>query len=541
MPARPKLVVILVVDQMRADYAERYGHQWTKGLRRLLDQGARFPLAAYPYFNTVTCPGHATIGTGAFPATHGMILNAWWDRALGRQLGCTEDLNAKPISYGAPFTRADSGAPLLVPTLADELRVQLGASTRVVSFSLKARSAIGMAGHRGDAVMWFEANPGAWITSSAFTAAPVPFVQQFVQTNPVESDFGKPWTRLLPDAAYLFADDEPGEKPAAYWTRAFPHPLRGSSDKPDTTFYNAWRKSPYSDAYLGRMAQAAVDSWKLGQGSGTDFLGVSFSALDLVGHDFGPRSHEVQDVLARLDATIGALLDHLDRAVGRENYVVALTADHGVAPIPEQAARDGLDAGRIVMDEIATRMDQALAPFLGEGRPAARVRYTDVYFAPGVYDKLRENPAAMRAAIDAALSVPGVLRVFRSEELAGRPATNDPLLRAASLSYHPARSGDLILVPKPYWFFVPASRSVPPGDATTHGTAHAYDARVPVILMGGGIQPGEYFSPASPADIAPTLAFLCGVTLSNADGRVLAEALAPRKPPTAAAPKKSAR
>ncbi len=560
-PARPKLVVLLVVDQMRADYIGKFQHQWTGGLRRLLDLGAWFRQAAYPYLNTVTCPGHATISTGSFPATHGMVLNAWWERESGEERGCTEDQHSPVISYGPAAKGGHSAVRLAVQTFADELRAQMGTPSRIVTFSLKARTAIMLAGHRADAVTWFDGGAGAWVTSSAYTTSPVPFVGKFLQAHPVENDFGKSWSRVLPDRAYLFEDNAAGEKPplgpdlsGRGATAVFPHVLKGQSDNPDAGFYAAWQASPFSDAYLGQMAQAAVDALGLGQGRGTDFLGVSFSALDFAGHDFGPRSHEVQDLLVRLDATIGTLLSHLDRAVGPGNYVVALSADHGVAPIPEQMSSEGLDAGRVVTGQVVERVAKALEPLLGWGKPAhnqpssisreplvgryvSRMVYTDLYFAPGVYQKLAADPAAMQTAVDAILAVPGVSRVFRSEELRDRFTTGDPIARpdsvgarAASLSYYPGRSGDLIIIPKPHWFFVNPSSELPPGPATTHGTAYSYDARVPVILMGRGIKPGEYLLPATPADIAPTLAFLCGITLARADGRVLVEALVARKP-----------
>ncbi len=195
--------------------------------------------------------------------------------------------------------------------------------------------------------------------------------------------------------------------------------LKGTSDKPDAQFYHAWEASPFSDAYLVELAKAAVDAYGLGKGQGTDFLGVSFSALDPVGHALGPRSHEVQDVLVRLDASIGAFLDHLDRVVGPENYVVALSSDHGVAPIPEQISREGFDSGRIVTSVVVERAEKALQPFLGPGKHVAGMLHTDFYFALGVYDRLVANPAAMKAAMDAILSVP----VFRGSSAARSCAT----------------------------------------------------------------------------------------------------------------------
>ena len=518
-PPRPKLVVLLVVDQMRADYVDKFSQQWTAGLKRLLERGAWFRLAAYPYWATRTCVGHATISTGSFPATHGIIGNTWWDRESAAHVPCTADPDVAAISYGASTEAGNSGARLAVRTFADELGAQASGPTRVVTFSLKPRSAIMLAGHRGTAVTWFGERAPVWTTSSAYASAPKPFIAAYLKEHPVEADFGKVWSRALPESAYLYVDNAPVEQPALGWTSTFPHVLKGQSGKRDADFYLLWEKSPFADAYLEGMAEAAVDALHLGSEKATDFLGVSFSSLDLVGHTFGPFSHEVQDILVRLDATLGKLFDHLDRVVGPNNYVVALSADHGVAPIPEQVSLGKWDTGRVATDEVAGCVEKALKPLLGPGPYVAGLVGNDLYFAPGVYAKLLANPAARQAAGNAILSMRGVARVLWSDELLERPAADDPLRRAVALSSFPGRSGDLIIVQRPYWLMTPA-----PG--TDHGTAYGYDTRVPVLLMGSGIRPGEYLTAATPADIAPTLAFLCGITLARPDGRVLAEALA---------------
>jgi predicted AlkP superfamily pyrophosphatase or phosphodiesterase len=349
----------------------------------------------------------------------------------------------------------------------------------------------------------------------------VPFVSAFVKAHPIEADFGKTWTKLLPETAYLYADEAIGER-AALGNVVFPHPMRGASDTPDASFYALWEQSPFSDAYLGQFAEAALDALKLGQGPGTDYLAVSFSALDLVGHAYGPRSHEVQDVLARLDLTIGSLVAHLDRSVGRQNYVLSLTGDHGVSPIPEQLSALGLDAGRISTQDLVARVEKALEPTLGAGRKVATLSYDAVYFLPGVFDKLKTNPEAMRAAFDALSAAPGVSRVFRADELGHLFATaEDPIERAAAAEFVPSRSGDLIIVTRPYFELLPGSTG------TTHGSPYSYDQRVPLFLLGQGIRAGQYLAASSPVDIAPTFALLCGITLPAAEGRILTEALLP--------------
>ncbi len=511
-PSSPSLVVVLVVDQFRADYTSRFQHQWTKGLRRLLDESAWFRQARYPYFIAETCAGHATIATGSFPNIHGQFMNEWWDRSRSQMANCTDDPTARTLSYGDPLPGGHSALPLQVATLSDEMRVQLPEPPRIVSMAIKIRSALMMAGHGADAVTWFEGKSLA--TSSAYGTGRVPFVSAFLAEHPAERDVGRTWDRALPASDYVYPDTTPEAVSRAGWGPGLPHALPGSADD---AFYTAWIRTPFSDRYIAEMAIDAIDALELGQQARTDYLAVSFSALDRVGHDYGPRSHEVQDTLVRLDETLGLLLDHLDERVGPDRYVLALTADHGVIPIPEQIAKMGFDAGRLDVDIVRTRVDEALQPFLGAGPHVAMINQSELYFEPGVYETLGGNPDAMQAAIDAIMTVPGVLTVYRSEDVPGLRESTDVGERAVALSYVPGRSGDLVIVPRMYW----STSTYPAG----HGTFYGYDTRVPIFLTGSGIRQGRFDTDASPADIAPTLAYLSGVTLARPDGRVLTEAL----------------
>jgi predicted AlkP superfamily pyrophosphatase or phosphodiesterase len=525
-PRAPKLVVMIVVDQMRGDYVERYGHQWTQGLHRLLSQGAWFRRAAYPYAYTVTCAGHATISTGAYPATHGIVGNSWFDKAQWKSQACAAEPGATTVSYGGPATGGDGPVWLLSPTLTDEMRAQLPGPTRVVTMSMKARTAIMMAGQRADAATWFSVGAKGLVTSSHYAKEPVPFVAAFVKANPIERELATPWTRSLPVSQYLFADDGIGEKPPSFWTPTFPHPFDQQA-KGDAS-YAAWEASPLSDAYLGRLAVAAVDALRLGQGTGTDYLGVSFSALDLVGHDFGPESHEVQDLLVRLDQTLGGLLAALDSRVGPGNYVLALTADHGVAQIPEGAAADGMVAGRVTTKAIATAAQEGLLRALGAGDYKLRQSGNELHFEPRVAEALRANPEASETVAQAIRAVPGVSKVFPANTLPVLAAAGDRDAKAALLSFRQGRSGDLVVLPRAHWFYVLDDGTQYPGDASSHGTPYGYDQHVPIILFGAGITPGQYLRAVSPADIAPTLAFLSRVTLAKTDGEVLVEAIGGR-------------
>jgi predicted AlkP superfamily pyrophosphatase or phosphodiesterase len=535
---------------MRADYVDKFLFQWTGGLKRLVDEGAWFRDAAYPYAVTETCVGHATISTGAFPATHGIAANTWWDRVLGKSVTCTYDSKARNTAYGgASFKEGDSesdekeggnsGVHLALPSFADELRFQAGTRTRVVTFSLKARAAITLAGHQADGVAWLDDSTGAWVTSNAFGT--LPFLDDYVKKNPVRRDYGKTWNLRLDRKNYLYPEEALGAVPPDGWGHSFPHPLRGKTAgvDPDGAFYKQWKTSPFADTYLTQLAELAVDQLGLGKSGGTDFLGIAYSPLDYTGHAFGPRSWEVQDILARLDEDLGNLFAHLDEKVGRGNYVVALSADHGGAPIPEDMQKTGADAGVLHLPEVQERVEKALESFNYPKPAIARITGSDVYFVPGVYQKLTADSNAMNAVLDAIRTAPGVAAVYRAEELRDRPATQSPTHRAMAFSYFPGRSGDLFIVPKPYWLLDSTALGKPRSYGTTHITPYNYDQHVPVLLMGFGIQPGQYFQPITPADIAPTFAALCGITLASRDGHVLAEAL--KKPAQARAPSQPAR
>ncbi|HWI20930.1 MAG TPA: alkaline phosphatase family protein [Vicinamibacterales bacterium] len=515
--AKPKLVVLISVDQMRGDYVDRFRHQWTKGLHRLVTEGAWFRQADYPYYNTVTCAGHASMSTGTVPAIHGMVLNQWWERNNSRLVACTDDEDAKLITYGRPVKSIGNSAKYLMSnTLSDEMRLQGSPAPKVVGISLKARSAIMLGGRRPDAVIWLDEADGEWVTSTAFATAPSPVFADYIAKHPLKNEMGRKWDRMLPRERYLYDYSKENRRGVALSTSEFPHIVQGRGNEVGGAFTDAWESSPYSDAYLNALAMAAIDGMKLGRGPATDFIGISFSALDKVGHDFGPDSHESQDVLIHLDQQLGLLMDKLDRDLGKGNYVIGLTSDHGVAPVPERVKAMGFDAGRIDTGGVGRAIDAVLVSELGPGSYRTRVIYNDIYFNEGIYLKLQQNPKAMEAVLDTVRKTPGVWRVYRKEDL----SAGDPLTRAPAFSHYEGRSGDIKMLGRAYW--------ITSSSTTTHGTGHRYDTRVPVMLFGHGIKPGEYIDPAAPLDLAPTLAHLTGVTLPDATGRVLSEALVRR-------------
>ena len=267
--------------------------------------GAWFRQVDYPYFDMVTCPGHATIATGNLPSTHGMVMNTWWDRKRQAEVTCTRDTSTAVVSYGKPVPGyGDSAVALRTSTLADELRVQLGPSARVIGFSLKARAAIPLAGRRPDAVAWFD-DSGTWVTSTAFSRAPVPEIAAFIGRHPVENDYGKSWERTLPSSAYLYEAPAIGVHASVVRPPAFPHSRRQRPTDLTARSMPSGRVARTDEDPL-EIALDVATRMRFGQGDQNDLIAIGFSALDRVGHEFGPESHEIQDVLIVLIGRSGS-------------------------------------------------------------------------------------------------------------------------------------------------------------------------------------------------------------------------------------------
>ena len=508
--AQPSLVVIVVVDQMRADYLTAMRDRWSDGLARLTRDGAVMEQTFYPYLQTVTCAGHATVGTGAFPSTHGIIANAWWRGT--RSAPCTDDPTVAPVAYEPGADRdGHSAVQLLVPTLGDRLRAR-DPESRVVTLSTKPRSAIMLAG-KGGLVTWLDER-NVWATSTAYVDGRYSPVSRYLAEHPRSALRREVWNRSADRTSYTGEDGAVGETPPRGWTSTFPHPLSGAPGTAEREFNALWENSPYADEALAGLAATLVRELRLGRNGHTDYLGVSFAALDYVGHKFGPDSHEVQDTLLRLDRTIGQLLRVLDETVGPGGYVLGLTADHGVAPIPESRALAGLDGGRVDKRAVLDTVNRALTPALGPGRHAVRMDSAQVYLSTEARQRVTDNPALLDPAITAVAAMTGVERVLSSAGLEQQRQSPDPIIRAAALSHVTGRSGQLMVVTKAHYI-----ASDPNPDATTHGTHHAYDQHVPLIFFGAGIKAGRYGDAATPADLAPTLAERIGLPMAGIDGR----------------------
>jgi predicted AlkP superfamily pyrophosphatase or phosphodiesterase len=541
---RPRLVLLIAVDQFRYDYLERFGDLFGKnGFRRLLREGASWAQANYDHTPTYTACGHATMMTGAYPSETGIIGNEWIDRETGKRITSVSDASVKLLGGNANEPAA-SPRRLLASTVGDELRLATNDRSKVIGISVKDRSAILPAGRHANAAYWFSGTSGNMVSSTYYFNQLPNWVVQFNNKRPADKFFGAKWERLLPESEYLKragADSPPWENigRVAGDTNSFPHTITGGATTPGPQFYNALDYSPFSNDLLVQFAEEALVNENLGQDDDTDVLTLSFSANDYVGHRYGPYSQEVMDMALRVDHQIGTLLDFVDTKVGLRNAIVILTADHGVAPIPEHAAALGLDGARVQSDDILKAVRTALsARYNSKGQtPDPTADYIYTYDAGGrsqpafINGNLYFNYAALkrdgvdldeidRVAGEAALSVRGTARYFTRRQLHdGAIPVTDPIERRVLHGFYSTRSGDVVILAEPYKYlgdFIPA----------THGTPYAYDTHVPVIIVASGLIPGKYYDKASPADIAPTISALLRTTPpSNSVGRILIEAM----------------
>jgi len=541
---RPRLVLLIAVDQFRYDYLERFGDLFgPNGFRRLLRDGASWTQSNYDHIPTYTAPGHATMLTGAYPAETGIVGNEWPDRSTGKNVSSVSDTSVTLLG-GAPNEAASSPRRLMSSTVGDELRLITNDRSKVIGISIKDRAAILPAGRHANAAYWFSGNNGNMVSSTYYFNDLPSWVVSFNNSHPADKYFGKKWERLLPESEYLKragADAPPWENIGniAGDTNTFPHTVTGGATSAGRAFYNALDFTPFSNDLLVSFTEQAITSEQLGLDDDTDVLSVSFSANDYVGHRYGPYSQEMMDVTLRVDQQIGALLDFVNAKVGLSNSIVIFTADHGVAPIPEHAAALGLGGARIPGDDVIKALRSAIsarynslnkkpdptADYIYKYEYAGSLRdaftNANVYFN---YDALKRDGVNLdditEVAGQAALTVPGIARFFTRAQLQrGETSITDPIERRALHGFYPSRSGDLVLIPEPYKYL---NETI----TATHGSPYSYDTNVPTVIMGAGINPGRYYEAASPADIAPTLCALLGVTKpSAATGRVLIEAL----------------
>ena len=517
-PSVPRLIVVIVVDQMRYDYLTRFQDLYQGGFRTLLDKGAVFTEARYRHALTLTAPGHAAIMTGRHPATSGITSNQWFDPDLNAIRTAVADPDYRAV--GGPGSGA-SPRSLLVDTFGDRLK-QKNPAGRVVAVSIKDRSAILMAGRDADAAYWYSAACRCFVTSSYFMEQPPDWLTAFNHLNLPDRFQGKLWERLLDDPAvyekYSRADRFEHEFDGR--RVVFPHVLNGA-EAPSDMSPNA-RRSPFGDQLLLEAALAAMEGHELGSDDAPDLLAVGFSAPDYVGHVFGPFSQEAMDLYLRLDRALGRLFTELDERVGPDRTLIVLTSDHGAAPVVEEAKKQGLPAKTIpasALPDAVTAAFSKRAPFIGDA-----LAFFDAPHFFLDFPKLEGRGVARREAEEIArealLITDSVAAVYTHRDMLGGAQGDDPFRQLYRNSFFEPRSPHLMVRLREH-HYIKASQG-----ATGHGTPHNYDRHIPIIFFGRQIPPGRYAQACGPEDIAPTLATLLGVPLPPmVDARLLTEIL----------------
>ena len=532
-PKKTRLVVLIVIDQLRADYLTHFAdHFGPNGFRRLTRGGAHFVNAYFSYGASATAPGHATISTGRIPRQHGIVANKWYlePDARGAQYAVSD---ARCQMVPAPATGKGKGRSprsLIGPTLGDQIKVS-DIRSRVFSVSLKDRAAILMGGHMADGAFWWDLRTGHFVSSTYYAATLPDYIARLNKQNVADRYVGKSWHRLLDAAAYAGCRPINPAWPGylAGLGPTFPHVLPAVVGRPRYPFYAALWTTPFGNDLVLDAAEQILTHEKLGRGPAVDMLCISLSANDLVGHFFGPDSPEVMDVTVQTDRQIAGLLNKLDEQVGLEHCLIALTGDHGVTSTPAMTQELRLGGGRVDLKGLSKQLDKRLRRWLG---PAAKsmegrriVSGTElpwVYLDRSLLERLgaKQRRGLINQAAEFFRGVDGVAKVFTADELSGpMPAPADLHRYLAWRCYNAERSGQVYLQLAPYWY--KADNKI-----AGHSSGFNHDRHVPILLFGPRMVPGRYFSPAKPSDIAVTLAAVLGIEPPlDATGDVLYEAL----------------
>ncbi len=531
---QPKLVVLVVFDQMRGDYLTRWAeHYGPDGFERIKKEGVWFSECHVPYACTSTGPGHASLSTGAAPSVHGIIENVWYDREKKAAVYCCQPTKREydlippvPPELGKPSRGSAAGySPerLLAQTVADSLHDATKGKGRTFSLSLKDRTAVLMGGQKPTGAYCFDTRDGKFHTGAFYGRdAAHPWVTEFNAAKPADAWFDKKWDKLKPSLDYAKhsgPDDAPGEAAWFNWqNRTFPRDFKGKLTAPAAPYYAAVEASPFGNELLLGLAKKAVTAEKLGRGETPDLLCVSFSSTDLVGHQYGPDSQEVFDVTLRADKLVGEFLTFLDTEVGKGKYVLVIAADHGVCPLPELASSKEKypAAKRTPVKELADGLDAALNAMHNTltDPPTRWVEAFDDDIWPWVHLNHKTIEARKLKLEDVANAARDYLtgRVYietaytRKELEDGQFPADKPFKKSAALAYHPDRCGDVIVIPKAGVLVT----KYPAG--TSHGSPHYYDTHVPFLVYGAGVPAlGKRTEEVSSLRIAPTLAWALGV------------------------------
>jgi predicted AlkP superfamily pyrophosphatase or phosphodiesterase len=513
---RPKLVVFMAVDGLPERQVVGYRDQLAPdGLRRFLDRGAWFSDAHYGHAYTVTAAGHATMLTGAYPHRSGIIGNDWYDRVTGERVYCTGDTRYTYIGNHTKPLDGTSPSNLKVETVGDVLK-RVSPASKVIAISGKDRGAILPGGKSGTAYMYMSQS-GQFASSTYYMKDHPQWVKDFNHAKPADKYFKAQWKPLLPEAAY--AHSLPDHQK---WYRkgspgVLPMTLGAGSEKPDAAFYESLLPSPYADALSLEFARAAIKGEHLGADDAPDILAVSLSGHDYVNHAYSAESRLSQDHTLQLDRLFQSFFHDLDTLVGKDNYVLILTADHGFMPAPEYSATKGWGGGKQSGSQTVARMNTALSAKHGEGKWVKHISARSFVIDRKLAIDKGVNPLVLMEEIRAlALAEPGILAAYTRPELESQAKKGDALFDQMSRSWNRELSGDVEFALKPYWMMTTSN-------AATHGSPHPYDTNVPILFYGPTwVKAGRVDTRVEEVDIAPTLARILGVPApSAAEGKPL--------------------
>lgn len=515
----PKLIVGIVVDQMRYDYLYKYWDKYSEGgFKKLVNQGALFKNAHYNYIPTYTAPGHCSIYTGTFPSVHGIAGNEWLDRDAQKKIYCTIDTadgSIKPVGTSDRKVGCHSPRRQMVTTLGDELRMFTNFQSKVVGIALKDRSSILPAGHNASGAYWLDGTSGKFVTSSYYRDELPSWLVIFNKLSLVESYLSKPWNTLLPIEKYTesYADNNRYEgKMSGELAPVFPHNLPEIRKKAGLGLI---RETPFGNSLTKDLALAAIEGEELGKDDITDLLAISFSSPDYIGHHFGPQSIEVEDCYLRLDLELADLLTYLEKNIGKDNFLLFLTADHGAAQnanyLKDQKIPAGYYRGQDVEDSLKTMLNRRY----GQGDWLLSFMNEQVYLNRPLINSRRMNPDEVENNVARYLeTLPNVYKALPGHILR-QGAANSKIERLAQNGLHPNRSGDVFVAMN--FGYMDYSET-----GTTHGSTYSYDTQIPLVFYGKGIKPGNYFQAAEITDIAPTISGIANIPLPGAaTGKVL--------------------
>lgn len=513
---RPKLVVGIVVDQMKMEYLYRFSDDYSaNGFKRLMDKGFTFYNMNYNYVPTFTAPGHASIYTGTTPAVHGIIGNDWYIRSAGKNMYCTDDASVKTLVEGTEKEGAMSPKNLLSTTITDELRMATNFNGKVIGLSIKDRGAILPAGHFANWAFWC-AKSGAFISSSFYGDKMPDWVTQFNSEKNYMKYIEKGWSLLKPIDTYneSLPDNNPYEgRLNKSLPPVFPYDLNKIYKE---TGMEILKSTPFGNDFLAELAMRAIDKEELGKDNITDFLAVSFSSTDYVGHTFGPRSMEIQDTYLRLDLTIASFLDYLDKTVGKDNYLVFLTADHAVAENPIYLKDHKLNVTNIPSKDIFASLNKFSTDTFGVNLVLNYSNFNVYLDREVIKQKGLELAKVKQSFKDFLMMQVYIKRVYTQEDILAGSA-QDYYLNFIFKGYDPKQSGDLVLLEGAGYL-----ESIETG--TTHGTPNSYDTNVPLLFYGWHVPQGESNKKEYITEIAPTLSKMLKITTPNGtESQVLEE------------------